>query len=316
VHGFFKTFTAKLEGLRTTLADIEQAGCAGSDPAELASRLEALGNDTQAVKDFANAGSHHLPPYDQRSMQMKLDKFDEDKAEVQSRLVPRKKFAFKRKDKKKPAAANVVAAEAGSTHSNAAIVAGEAETRVTTKSTIQVAHDIERSLVGRKGETIVMDGDRLAGCDFFIAQCTGCTILLQGCMGALRMEHVTNCVIMTGPVKGACHVEAADGTTFHMAAHQLRLHHSKSCDFYLHTRSHPIIEDCTELRFAPYALEYEGLAVELDQAGLGAADCGENWCQVKDFKWLRQQQSPNWCVLPEVERVTPKTDLDFTLGTS
>jgi hypothetical protein len=28
------------------------------------------------------------------------------------------------------------------------------------------------------------------------------------------------------------------------------------------------------------------------------------WSDVKDFKWLRSQQSPNWCILPESDRIT------------
>jgi len=307
VHGFFKEFTAKLDGLRVELADIEQAGSAGgTDTAVLASRLETLVDQAQAVKDFANAGSHYLPPFDQRSMQMKLVKFEEDRASAQARLVPRKKFAFKRKEKKKPAAANVAAAEAGSRHSSATIVDPDGE-REAMKSTGKVEHDAERSLVGRKDTTLIVDAERLAGRDFFIAQCEGCTILLQGRMGALRMERVRNCVIMTGPVMGGCHVEGAEGTTFHLAVQQLRLHDSTGCDFYLRSRSDPIIEDCTGLRFAPYALEFEGIATELEKAGLVEAECSDKWCQVKDFKWLRQQQSPNWCILPEEERVQPNT---------
>jgi|ERR1711934_623565 len=91
------------------------------------------------------------------------------------------------------------------------------------------------------------------------------------------------------------------------AVQQLRLHDSTGCDFYLRSRSDPIIEDCTGLRFAPYALEFEGIDTELEAAGLVEAECSDKWCQVKDFKWLRQQQSPNWCILPEEERVQPNT---------
>jgi hypothetical protein len=28
------------------------------------------------------------------------------------------------------------------------------------------------------------------------------------------------------------------------------------------------------------------------------------WSDVKDFKWLRSQQSPNWCILPESDHIT------------
>jgi len=119
VHKFFQDFTDKLEGLRRNLEDIEAAAASGTEVAELTEKFAALRDQAQAVQEFANAGSLYLPPYDQRSMQMKMSKFDEDRAAAQARLVPRKKFGFKRKDKKKPAATNMAAAEAGSRHSDA-----------------------------------------------------------------------------------------------------------------------------------------------------------------------------------------------------
>jgi len=57
------------------------------------------------------------------------------------------------------------------------------------KSTGKVEHDAERSLVGRKDTTLIVDAERLAGRDFFIAQCEGCTILLQGRMGTTSPSH-------------------------------------------------------------------------------------------------------------------------------
>ena len=45
------------------------------------------------------------------------------------------------------------------------------------------------------------------------------------------------------------------------------------------------------------------------------------WRNVDDFKWLRQQQSPNWCVLPEGERATATTGvlapgMDLRIGSA
>ena len=46
-------------------------------------------------------------------------------------------------------------------------------------------HDPERTLIGRRGETIVVHSDRLAGRDFFIGQCEDCKIFLKGSMGKI-----------------------------------------------------------------------------------------------------------------------------------
>lgn len=44
----------------------------------------------------------------------------------------------------------------------------------------------------------------------------------------------------------------------------------------------------------------------MDEAAFARAGLNKNdnlWEQVDDFNWLRAQQSPNWSVLPDSERV-------------
>jgi len=41
----------------------------------------------------------------------------------------------------------------------------------------------------------------------------------------------------------------------------------------------------------------------MEAAGLGT-DPGM-WNQVDDFGWIKKQQSPNWRIIPESERVAP-----------
>lgn len=48
---------------------------------------------------------------------------------------------------------------------------------------------------------------------------------------------------------------------------QLRIHGSRSVDFYVLVASGPIIEDCAGLRFAPWGLTYEGLHDQLQASG-------------------------------------------------
>lgn len=79
------------------------------------------------------------------------------------------------------------------------------------------------------------------------------------------------------------------------------MHTSNNMDIYLHVTSEPIIEDCTDMRFAPYGqvLPSEQLDRLFEIAQL---DKTKNFYDnVKDFNWLRQQQSPNWRVLDASE---------------
>ena len=84
---------------------------------------------------------------------------------------------------------------------------------------------------------------------------------------------------------------------------QVRIHAARRSDFYLRVRSHPIIEDSSGLRFAPYGPSYEGAAADLAAQGLHPGS--GMWAQVNDFGWLRATPSPHWEVLPEGERAGP-----------
>ncbi|OAQ96000.1 hypothetical protein LLEC1_03849 [Akanthomyces lecanii] len=66
----------------------------------------------------------------------------------------------------------------------------------------------------------------------------------------------------------------------------------RNVDIYLHCTSHPIIEDCSGLRFAPLPACY---MTEADKAA-------ENqWDQVDDFKWLKAGHSPNWTTMSDAQ---------------
>ncbi|TVU01087.1 hypothetical protein EJB05_53477, partial [Eragrostis curvula] len=91
-----------------------------------------------------------------------------------------------------------------------------------------------------------------------------------------------------------------------LPSHQIRIHEARATNFYLRVRSRLIIEDCSGVRFAPHALKYEGIEEDLKDSRL-AEETG-NWANVDDFKWLRAVQSPNWCLVPEEERI-PVVDI-------
>ncbi|OEH78814.1 hypothetical protein cyc_06145 [Cyclospora cayetanensis] len=83
----------------------------------------------------------------------------------------------------------------------------------------------------------------------------------------------------------------------------LRVHDCRDVCFFLNTASSPIIESTTEALFAApiCRLRQKGYCLqpaELQNSGL--------WRDVKDFGWIKRQQSPNWRLLEGPEpRVYP-----------
>lgn len=81
------------------------------------------------------------------------------------------------------------------------------------------------------------------------------------------------------------------------------MHTSTNMDIYLHVTSEPIIEDCTDMRFASYLYQEVLPADQLLNLFVAAGLRPEKnlFDHVKDFNWLRQQQSPNWRLLEASE---------------
>ncbi|KAM7204619.1 Tubulin binding cofactor C domain containing protein [Rhypophila sp. PSN 637] len=109
------------------------------------------------------------------------------------------------------------------------------------------------------------------------------------------LKNISASVIVAGHVEGSVHITGVKDSVVVILSRQVRIHECEGVDFYLHCASHPIIEDCRGLRFAPapgfYATERD--TMETNQ-----------WDQVDDFKWLKSEHSPNWCIMPEEERIS------------
>ena len=67
----------------------------------------------------------------------------------------------------------------------------------------------------------------------------------------LAMRDISGSLIVAGRVTGPVHITGVKDSILVMSARQARIHECKDVDIYLHCGSHPIIEDCTGMRFAP-----------------------------------------------------------------
>lgn len=68
---------------------------------------------------------------------------------------------------------------------------------------------------------------------------------------SLSLRDIDGCLIIAGRVSGATHITGVRNSVVVVAAGQVRIHECRNVDFYLWCGSHPIIEDCVGVRFAP-----------------------------------------------------------------
>ncbi|KAI3528959.1 tubulin binding cofactor C [Colletotrichum filicis] len=115
----------------------------------------------------------------------------------------------------------------------------------------------------------------------------------------LALKNVERSLIVAGNVAGPAHITGVSDSIIVVSARQVRIHECRNVDIYLHCSSHPIIEDCSNMRFAPLPPSFP-LTAEKDTT----EDPTKNqWDQVDDFKWLKSEPSPNWSILPEEKRL-------------
>lgn len=72
----------------------------------------------------------------------------------------------------------------------------------------------------------------------------------------LALRDIERSLIVAGRVAGPVHITGVSDSVIVVVAHQVRIHECKNVDIYLHCTSHPIIEDCSGMRFAPLPVCY------------------------------------------------------------
>ncbi|GJC91572.1 tubulin binding cofactor C [Colletotrichum higginsianum] len=95
----------------------------------------------------------------------------------------------------------------------------------------------------------------------------------------LALKNIERSLIVAGNVAGPAHITGVSDSIIVVSARQVRIHECRNVDIYLHCSSHPIIEDCSNMRFAPLPASFDT-----------PEDPVKNqWDQVDDFKWLKSE---------------------------
>lgn len=114
------------------------------------------------------------------------------------------------------------------------------------------------------------DGHSMDISAIHVQRLTDCVLLLPRISGSILLHNLSNCVLVAG-------------------CHQFRMHSSTNADVYLSAVSNPIIEHCSNIRFAEYP----------DTLMQNPEPQGNTASTVQDFSHIRSTPSPNWSVLPK-----------------
>uniref|UniRef100_A0A6M2DJC3 Putative tubulin-specific chaperone c n=1 Tax=Xenopsylla cheopis TaxID=163159 RepID=A0A6M2DJC3_XENCH len=153
----------------------------------------------------------------------------------------------------------------------------------------------------KENEILFLTSEQVNKKDVTLNSIFRCTIIITGYPNTLHLSNIQESTIICGPVTTSIFADKCIDSKLVIACQQLRLHSSKNIDVYLHVTSRAILEDSTNIRFAPYNFIYPEIDADFKFASL-QTDVN-NWCDVGDFNWLSNEPSPNWCIIQENERM-------------
>lgn len=256
--------------------------------------------DIQTLKTYLSQSKMFLKVYDIRKAQESLQLLEQDALELEANLLPKKKFGFKNRGLVKKSSSeksNDVTDGLQDLTISDSIVNGSAKQ----KAKYNKYGDSACVVQDKSDEQLVLDAENVNRNDILLCNLKGCTVRIYGTPSTLHMINLHECTVLVGPVTSSVFVHDCIDCTFAFACQQLRLHSSTKCTVYLHVTSRAIIEDCTEIRVAPYNWTYEDQASHFNLAGLDSKV--NNWNCIDDFNWLSaEMSSPNWSILEPEER--------------
>ncbi|TCD63589.1 hypothetical protein EIP91_005197 [Steccherinum ochraceum] len=269
---------------------------------DLSTRLEAFKNDAakpkdvldqialdiaQLRKDLADATSY-LPAYDQRQYELQVKNFEQSLDQLRTASAPKPKFAFKRKQAAPSSGQTTPSTKPPLTSPNAA------------SSTSTTISNNARSLSGHSGAylgpTSLPASSSASGSELTISDVDNCIINLfptssEGAdvISALHVKNVKRSVLLLPVMSGSAILHDVQDTVLVIGCHQFRMHTSSHVDVYLSIPSNPIIEHCSNIRFAKYPTHLTTSP---------SNDNANKYLSVQDFSHIRATPSPNWQELP------------------
>lgn len=263
--------------------------------------FDKVNKEILTLWNYLSQSKIFLKVFDIRRAQETLQHLETQVSELELELLPKKKFGFKnRRAVKKPSDKTLDVTD-GLKDLNLS----DGNTNGATKQhneLINKYNDSASTLTGKVDQRLTLDAENVNKNDVLLSDLTKCEIRIYGSPSTLHMVNLKQCTILIGPVSSSVFADNCHQCTFAFACQQFRLHSSIDCTIYLHVTSRAIIEDCKNIKVAPYNWNYEDQASHYHLAGLDIKT--NNWDSVDDFNWLSYEiHSPNWMILKPELRV-------------
>lgn len=152
----------------------------------------------------------------------------------------------------------------------------------------------------RKNETLVKKEGEICGQSFTISGLDKCEVQLMDHSDQVLLDGISGCKILIGPSSESVFVRNAKNCHFFIACKQFRCRDCESCTVSLYSKTEPVVETSSKMRFYPYSASYSNQTAHFSKAKLIPEH--NHWCNVFDFnKGDNRYPEPHWELIPEPE---------------
>ncbi|KAF8208225.1 TBCC-domain-containing protein [Mycena galopus ATCC 62051] len=283
---FSQSFSAQFQASRT---ELESRVDSAKSTTITADALQTLSLDLAKLTKTLSDATGSLPSYDQRQYELQLKGLQTSLEELRT-MIPKSKFAFKRKV---PAPSTQPSPNPGS------LVVSETPSESLPSST-PISTNLTLSSRSHQYLTLASLPDTSQASDLAISDLHKCILNLLPDAGdgsssresnlkisALHIRNLTDTILLLPIIQGSVLLHDLRRCLVVVGCHQFRMHTSKDVDVYLSIPSTPIIEHCSQIRFASYP-------AVLRTSEISSPDV----LSIQDFSHIKSTPSPNWSMLP------------------
>ncbi|KAJ6463918.1 tubulin binding cofactor C-domain-containing protein [Mycena sanguinolenta] len=277
---FSQSFSTQFQASRTELESRVDLAKSTKVTADV---LQILSLDLAKLTKTLSDATGSLPGYDQRQYELQLKGLQKSLDDLRT-LIPKSKFAFKRK-------APVPSSEASSSPVPPVVVEISSESQPVSAPTTNLAlssHSNQYLTIAsipytaQTPDLSISDLDRCVVNLLPDAQDTDSSLKIS----ALHIRNLTDTVLILPAIQGSVLLHDLRRCVVVVGCHQFRMHTSTHVDVYLSISSTPIIEHCSQIRFAPYPT-----ALRISE------DISPHVLSIQDFSHIKSTPSPNWSML-------------------
>ena len=269
---------------------IESLLCSITDSTTLQQYTATIESELIQLKQLINHNAFSLSSHEMKQYNNTYTTVKQQYDDIQRSMQGKRKFGFKSRTNN-----TIPINNPQSTQITNLLPTQHSITTLTPQPTI----GINVSNIG--GGVIFCESSYISGNDVMISNVVNSIIVLLGSATQLRIHNITNSIILCGPVAGSLHSENCTNSIFYIASRQARIHTNTQCTYMLHTQSHPIIEQCSNMLFGEYKLQYNGIDIDYGTSELSLHS--NQYKSIDDFNWLKQSKSPNWELIDNTDTI-------------